>query len=189
MRGLLNDHDHRRGLIGIFRQMNNTLVVFVNFVVTVIVTMPKFAPTGLVNTLNVNSITVNFTFGSVFRGLLSNVLLLVSRPFHVNSRVISKRCRKAIRSVGVHTAAVGACSNQRIIVPGSSLCASTLAIGATCGRHHLRITINVNCRSSVRTTGTRVLQTLSGISDISAGTGPDIVTANFNNSSVSLVIH
>lgn len=105
--------------------------------------------TSLVATLNTTTLATNLTLRSLLGGIIDKLMVLVGGPFISNGVLSFRKMGKAIRRVGVFSAAIRALSGGLIAVPGSELASGGIMGYAVIRREEISYAFSMDCSSSV----------------------------------------
>lgn len=162
------------------------LIIFTGLLIALVIAIPGFTPSKLINLLGLSSVAIGFAFRDILQNFLAGILLLLAEPFRIGDQIIMNDFEGTVEDIQTRATFIKTYDGRRIVIPNANLFTNSVTVNTAYKKRRLQYDINIGYGDDIARAKRLLLDTVRGIPEALDYPEPDALVISMADSSVTI---
>lgn len=175
-------HRHRNlGLV--LGRLTQAAVILLGLLVALVIALPGFTPSRLIELLGIGSIAIGFAFRDILQNFLAGILLLLTEPFRIGDQIVVNNFEGTVEDIQTRATTIRTYDGRRVVIPNSNLFTQSVTINTALDKRRLEYNVDIGYGDDIEKAKSLILEAIRGVDGVLSDPLPDVIVvdlADFN---------
>lgn len=177
-----NRHRHRNlGLV--LGRLTQAAAILLGLLVALVIALPGFTPSRLVELLGIGSIAIGFAFRDILQNFLAGILLLLTEPFRIGDQIVVNNFEGTVEDIQTRATTIRTYDGKRVVIPNSNLFTQSVTVNTALDKRRLEYNVGIGYGDDIDKAKSLILEAIRGVDGVLSDPLPDVIVvdlADFN---------
>jgi small conductance mechanosensitive channel len=167
-------------------RLTQGIIVFLGLMVALVIALPSFQPSQLIQLLGISSVAIGFAFRDILQNFLSGILLLLAEPFRIGDQIRVKEFEGTVEDVQTRATSIRTYDGRRIVIPNSTLFTEEVIVNTAYQQRRLEYDVGIGYGDDIAQAKSLILEAMHEAETPLSEPAPDVLTMELADSAVHL---
>lgn len=153
-------------------------VLFIGIMLALVILLPQFTPTRLIELLGVGSIAIGFALRDILQNFLAGLLILVTEPFRIGDQIVVNTFEGTVEDIHMRATSIRTYDGRRVVIPNANLFTDSVIVNTAFEKRRLEYDIGIGYDVDIRATKDLMLGAIRGIEGVLVDPAPDAIVVD-----------
>jgi len=162
------------------------VAIILGALVALVIAIPGFTPSRLVEFLGITSIAVGFAFKDILQNFLAGILILLTQPFRIGDQIIVGKFEGTVEYIQTRATFIRTYDGRRVVIPNANLFTESVLVNTAYEVRRLEYDVGIGYGDDLEEARSLMLEAVRETEGVLADPAPDVLVMELAESTVNL---